>query len=174
MSMAHYQLARLFESLFRAIKFKLPTGRMARDLEDKSNYFLSAQASFLNAVRYHHPKYAVAAGFALGAIYEQFYRDLMDAEIPNTLSKSDIKVYFGELKKKIRPLVEKALRVYERNLKLAKRLGRNEAWRIKTQGQLARLRALFKRDFSGLDKVSAAPKPTKKKKRKKRTRKRRK
>ena len=147
-SMAEYQMGQIYASLFRTIKFKLPPSRMARDLEDKSNYFLKAQRHYLGAVRRHHPKYAVAAGYQLGLLYERFYRDLMAAEIPKGLGADGLKIYFDELKKKIHPLIDKAERVYRKSLELASRLGETEArWIRKTRAKLTRLKKLIAKDF---------------------------
>lgn len=146
-SLAQFRIGEIYRELFGTIRFRLPLERMARDLEDKSNYFLKTQAAYLRTLRYSHPDLAVAAGFRLGAIYEQFYDDMMGAEVPNDLTKEEVEIYYEELRKKIRPLITKAIDIYERNIRMAQRLGRSKAdWVRKSRASLARLKEVLRQN----------------------------
>ena len=147
-SMAQYQIGEIYRELFAAIHFRLPVDRMMRDLEDKSNLFLKAQNAYLRAVRLHHPEYAVKAGYRLGALYEVFYDDMMSAEVPAELDQEEVDVYYEELRKKVRPLVVRAIDIYERNLQLGRRMGEGGEWVRKTEASLARLQEVLRDDAS--------------------------
>ena len=145
-SLAQFQIGELYRDLFASIRFKLPTERMARDLEDKSNFFLMAQNAYLKTLRLQHPDYAVTAGYRLGALYEVMYDDMMAAEIPSELSRDEVEAYFEELRDKIRPLLVRAIDIYERNLRMGQRLGTSSDWVDRTETSLARLKEVLRQD----------------------------
>lgn len=144
-SVAQFEVGEIYRELFSSVRFRLPLERMARDLEDKSNYFLKAQNAYLKTVRHHHPELAVAAGHRLGSLYEQFYDDMMGAEVPADLKPQEMDIYFEELKAKVRPLVERAMDIYERNIRMAERMGRgDDAWVDRSRQSLARLKDVLR------------------------------
>jgi len=144
-SVAQFEVGEIYRELFASVRFRLPLERMARDLEDKSNYFLKAQHAYLKTVRHHHPELAVAAGHRLGSLYEQFYDDMMAAEVPADLKPEEMDIYFEELKAKVRPLVERAIDIYERNIRMAERMGRgDDAWVDRSRQSLARLKDVLR------------------------------
>lgn len=145
-SLAQFQIAEIYRELFHSIRFQLPVERMERDLEDKSNFFLKSQSGYLKALRLRHPDFATISGYRLGALYEDFYDDMMAAEIPGELSREQVDEYYGELKAKIRPLLVRAIDVYERNLRLGQRIGRADDWVTKTEASLARLKDVLRQE----------------------------
>ena len=145
-SMAQYEVGQIYSELFGAIRFRLPIQEMARDLEDKSNLFIKAQNAYVKAVRHHHRDFAVKSGFQLGALFEQMYDDMMVAEVPDDLTQEEIDIYYGELRKHVRPLVTKAIDIYERNIQLGRRLKGGEEWVKKTESGLARLKEVLRSD----------------------------
>ena len=142
--LAHKRVGYLYGSLVDSIKIKLPVERMARDIEEKANYFLKAQSHLLDAIRRHHPEYSVAAGHRLGTLFEAFYRDLMNAEVPEELDEGDHGVYIRELKKKVKPLIEKAVYTFRRTAELGNRLDYDGEWTQKARGSLRRLEQYIK------------------------------
>ncbi len=147
-SLAQYRIGEIYRELFASIRFKLPLERMARDLEDKSNFFLMAQSAYLRALRLHHPEWAVVAGFRLGALYETMYEDMLAAEVPAELSAEEVEVYYEALRERVRPLLERAIDIYERNLRLGQRFGKRDAWMHKTEASLARLKDVLRAESS--------------------------
>ncbi len=143
-SQAQFRIGEIYRELFASIRFRLPLERMARDLEDKSNFFLMAQSAFLRALRLQHPDWAVVAGYRLGALYETMHDDMMAAEVPNDLSPEEIEIYEEELRSKVRPLLVRAVDIYERNLRLGQRFGKRDDWMQKTEASLARLQDLLR------------------------------
>lgn len=157
-SMAQYRIGEIYRELFAAIRFKLPLERMARDLEDKSNFFLMAQSAYLRALRLQHPEWATQAGFRLGALYETMYEDMMGAEVPDDLTRDEIEIYYEALRDKVRPLLVRAIDIYERNIRLGQRMGRRDGWVSKTEASLARLREVLRAESSRAAENQLAPK----------------
>jgi len=145
-SLAQFRIGEIYRALFGSIRFKLPLDRMARDLEDKSNFFLMAQSAFLRALRLQHPDWAVVAGFRLGTLYETMYEDMLAAEVPTDLNEEEVAIYEEELRSKIRPLLVRAIDIYERNLRLGQRFGKRDDWMQKTEASLTRLQDLLRED----------------------------
>ncbi len=147
-SIAQFRIGEIYRELFASIRFKLPLERMARDLEDKSNFFLMAQSAYLRTLRLQHSEWAVVAGFRLGALYETMYEDMLAAEVPDTLTEEEVGIYFEELHAKIRPLLMRAIDIYERNLRLGQRFGKRDSWMQKTEASLARLKDVLRAQSS--------------------------
>lgn len=146
MVQTYFGLGRTFHAQVREIKLILPPDRMGDDLVEKARLFTSAQANYIEALRHHHPQWSMGAGFMIGKLYEDFYADIFNAEIPDTLSDEQVALYFEELRKQIRPLMERAIDVYERNLSLSKRMGidaETDAWVSQTTMKLNRLRSFL-------------------------------
>ena len=117
-----FGLGRALHGQVAAIPLELPTEKMGEDLERKAQLFLSAQSAYIRALRVHHPKWSVAAGYMIGRLYEDFYLDILSAEIPDGLTDEQVALYFEELRKQLRPLMVRAIQVYEKNLSLSKRI----------------------------------------------------
>ena len=100
----------------------------------------------LKALRLQHPDYAVVSGYRLGALYEVMYDDMMAAEIPTELTREEVELYYEELKKKIRPLLVRAIDIYERNLRMGQRFGKQGEWVKRTEASLARLKEVLRQD----------------------------
>lgn len=146
-SLAQFRIGEIYMQLFASIRFRLPLERMARDLEDKSNFFLMAQSAFLRALRLQHPDWAVIAGYQLGRLYETMHADMLAAEIPAELTPEEIEIYEEELHDKVRPLLVRAIDIYERNLRLGQRFGKRDDWMQKTEASLERLQELLRSEM---------------------------
>jgi len=157
-SQAQYMIGGVYKRLFSVIKFRLPVESMRRDLLDKSAFFLKSQAAFLRCIRLRNSYYSVAAGFQLGKLYEDMFDDMMKAEIPGDLDKEELALYYDELKKHIRPLVERSIEIYERNLGMSDRQGKGSEWAKKTEKSLERMRRVLRLEF-GVKKSEALRPP---------------
>jgi tetratricopeptide (TPR) repeat protein len=143
-ALAHYEIGEIYRALFRSIAFRLPVERMEADLDDKSKLFIKAQHAYLKSIRVKNSYWSVAAGFQIGAIYEEFYDDFLAAEHPPELTRDEVAVYMEELRIKTRPLIERAVEVYERNVMMSERAGMAKSeWAEKSKERLERLRKLL-------------------------------
>lgn len=140
---ANFGLGRSLHAQVSEIKLVLPPAKMGSDLKRKGTLFSAAQINYIRALSAHHPTWSVAAGYMIGRLYEDFYTDILGAEIPTDLSEEHLALYFEELRKQIRPLMERAVQVYEKNLSLSKRIGHKDQnkWVQETNENLRRLRS---------------------------------
>lgn len=136
---AQYGISRVYHELFRALKFRLPVERMEKDMEDKISLFMRAQTAYIRTMRKGNAHWATAAGYYIGLMYEEMYRDLLAAETPD-LSDEESQLYFEELRSQIRPLMERALQIYEKNITLSERYNVDNDYTRKTQEGLERLK----------------------------------
>ncbi len=140
---AYFGLGRSLHAQVSDIKLVLPPEKMGSDLKRKGMLFSGAQVNYIRALSAHHPTWSVAAGYMIGRLYEDFYTDILGAEIPDDLSEEQLTLYFEELRKQIRPLMERAVQVYEKNISLSERIGQKEKnkWVRETNENLGRLRS---------------------------------
>lgn len=142
----YFGLGRSFHERVSEITLELPPETMGQDLERKAALFTSAQSNYLEALRHHNPQWSMAAGYMIGKLYEDFYTDIFNAEIPDDLNREEVALYFEELRKHIRPLMDRAISVYKKNLALSKRLGSSETdneWVANTSQKLERLESFL-------------------------------
>lgn len=137
---SQFGLSRVYHELFRKIKLSLPVERMETDLEDKAQLFKQAQSRYLRTIRAGNPHWASASRYYLAKMYEDFYTDILAAEIPDDLNDEEAAFYFDELRNKIRPLMEQAMRFYEKTIILSERDGVDNDFTRRTQASLDRLK----------------------------------
>ena len=143
--MAQYHLGLIAHERYKQAQVHLPEKRMAEELEAKAGLLLDAQARYVKAIRVKNPDWAAAAGFQIGALYRDFYDSMINAPLPDPV-KADAElreVYFEELKKKIRPLLEKALRTQENVVLMAERTGVMNDFVKKSNTEMDALRRLL-------------------------------
>jgi tetratricopeptide (TPR) repeat protein len=149
---AQFGLGRALHLQVLDIPLVLPPERMGVDLERKANLFIQAQSAYIRALRVHHPQWSIAAGYMIGRLYEDFYVDIFSSEIPEGLSEEALSLYFEELRSQLKPLMHRAISVYEKNLSLSKRIvtpgSEDEAWQRQTELHLQRLKAYLQDPFT--------------------------
>jgi tetratricopeptide (TPR) repeat protein len=140
---SYFGMGRAHHEQVLDIPLVLPPERMGQDLQEKAELFMAAQGSYIRALSYHHPQWSMAAGYMIGRLYEDFYKDIFQSEIPDDLSEEAIALYFEELRKQIRPLMERAVQVYEKTMSLSERIVRPDEqnrWVEVTEMQLQRMK----------------------------------
>jgi tetratricopeptide (TPR) repeat protein len=139
LAFSQYNLGQISHERFRRTPIRLPETQMDKDLEQKAGLLLKAQRSYIETIKYGNPRWASAAGFQVGSLYEELYDAFMAAPIPAGLDDEGRAVYREELRKKIRVLLEKSLRWYRENLLMVERLGVDTDWAEKTKVSYAKL-----------------------------------
>lgn len=140
---AYFGIGEVYHRKVLQIPLVLPPERMGADLQEKADLFMRSQSHYIKALSFHHPQWSMAAGYMIGKLYEDFYADIFQSEIPDDLTQEHIALYFDELRKTLRPLMERAIQVYEKNLSLSRRLPTaqdDNPWVISTNQQLDRLK----------------------------------
>jgi len=145
-AMACFIGASIWHDMFSRIRFYLPVERMEKDLDDKTSYFWRAHSEYLRTMRVGNIYWGVKAGLALGRLFEEFYEHLMEAEVPSELTSEDLDVYYKELKRMTRPLLVEAMRVYERNIQIARLNGANEEWLSEAHQRIQRIKTILKEE----------------------------
>jgi tetratricopeptide (TPR) repeat protein len=147
LGLCKYHLGEIPHERFRAAPLRLPEKQMRADMEDKARLLLFAQRMYTDTIKLGNPQWASASGYQVASLYEEFYDAFIHAPMPPELlgAGNDEKreVYFDELRKKIRVLLEKSLRWNEQNLLMMERLGVQNEWRDKSKLAFAKLQRLL-------------------------------
>jgi tetratricopeptide (TPR) repeat protein len=153
--MARFYRAAIIHRRFREQEVRLPEAQMAKDLDAKLALVELAQAAYNDAIRVKHMFWVSAAGYQLGTLYEEFYDALMHAPVPEWLDDEQRQVYFEELKGRLRPVVNKAIWVFEKNVESARRLGVSNEFIDRTEARMARLQSILLAGEPGLGRPHA-------------------
>jgi TolA-binding protein len=156
LGLVKYHLGQIPHERFRALPLRLPEKQMAKDMDDKARLLLSAQRQYIETIKMGNPQWASASGYQVGSLYEEFYDSFIHAPIPPELlgatNQEKREVYYEELRKRIRILLEKSLRTHEQNLLMLERLGVQNEWRDKSKLAFGKLQRMldpsFKFDFA--------------------------
>ncbi len=117
-------------------------GVLAAELERKSELLLSAQEEYLAAIRLGDERWAVAAGYRVGELYDALREQVLEAPLPPGLDDAQAASYRAELRREVRVLAAKAMTAYEETLALARRAGVDDVrFLADAESSLGRLRA---------------------------------
>lgn len=141
--MARFYRAAIHHRNFRDVPIRLPERVMAEDFARKFALLEQAQAGYNDTVKSRHMFWVSAAGYQLGALFEEFYDAMMYAPVPEWLDDAQRQAYYEELKNQLRPVVNKAIWVFEKNLATARRLGYESAFTAQTEAKLGELQAIL-------------------------------
>lgn len=159
-AMARFYRAAIIHLRFREVPVRLPEAQMEKDFERKLELLEQAQEAYNEVIRARHVYWVSAAGFQLGALFEEFYDAIMHAPVPDWLDEAQRRVYYEELEEQLRPVIDKAVWVFEKNLETARKLGYENQFVELTQERLAQLQAvMLGRDASGAPIPRLAPSP---------------
>ncbi len=137
---AQFELAELERTRFADIPLLMPLARMQRDLDRKARHFLRAQRAYLRVVQHGSVYWGLAAGYRLGDMYEAFSASLLQAEAPADLDADHGALYRAELHAAVRPYLDRALALYEENLKRSQTVSAHNEWVERTAAGIAKLR----------------------------------
>lgn len=161
LGLCKYHLGEIPHERFRAIPLRLPEKQMSIDMEDKARLLLFAQRQYIETIKLGNPQWASASGYQIGSMYEEFYDAFIHAPIPPELEGPDNQekrdVYYDELRKRIRILLEKSLRTHEQNLMMLERLGVQNEWREKSKLAFAKLQQILDPSYKMEFAAPAAP-----------------
>jgi len=165
LGLCKYHLGEIPHERFRAAPLRLPEKQMGIDLEEKAHLLLVAQRQYIDTVKLGNAQWASASGYQIASLYEEFYEALIHAPVPPELlgKANDEKreIYYEQLRKRIRILLEKSLRYHEQTLQMVERLGVQNEWRDKSKLAYAKLQRLldpsYKVEFADPSAPAAAP-----------------
>ncbi|HEY3355393.1 MAG TPA: tetratricopeptide repeat protein [Polyangia bacterium] len=139
LAMAHYYLAEIPHEQFRGQPIRLPEKQLERDLERKAQLLLTAQGRYIAAINVRNPHWAAASGYQVGALYREFYDAVVGAPIPHddlrrraktagVTYQEVLKAYNDGVRQYMRPVLENAIRIHEKTLAMAERVGVRNEW----------------------------------------------
>jgi TolA-binding protein len=132
---ATLRLAAPEQELFKRIALKAP---LEKTLKRKKTQMQSAIAGYKRAAEYGIAEVTTAATFHIGEIYQQFGAALMKSERPKGLNAEELEQYDILLEEQAYPFEDKAIAVYESNIKLTTK-GIYDEWVKKSFTALAKL-----------------------------------
>ncbi len=141
--MARFYRAAIWHRRFREVPIRLPEKQMTEDFARKFALLEKAQDAYNHTIKAKHMFWVSAAGYQLGSLFEEFYDAMMYAPIPDWLDDKQRQVYYEELKNQLRPVVNKAIWVFEKNLATARRLGYESAFTAQTEAKLGELQSIL-------------------------------
>jgi tetratricopeptide (TPR) repeat protein len=142
-ALARFYRAAILHLAFRAAPIRLPEAQMAKDFAHKLDLLEQAQAAYNQVVRAKHMYWVSAAGYQLGSLYEEFYDAVMHAPVPNWLDEAQRRVYYEALEEQLRPVIDKAAWVFEKNLETARMYGYDSEFIARSEAQLAQMQAIL-------------------------------
>lgn len=141
--MARFYRAAILHRRFREVEIELPEKVMEAAFAKKLELLSAAQGAYNHAIRANHMFWVSAAGYQLGHLFGELYDDLMYAPVPAWLDERARRIYYDELKKQLRPVFEKAVWVFEKNLEAARKFGYESPFVERTQAQLGHMQAVL-------------------------------
>lgn len=141
--MARFYRAAILHRQFRDVEIRLPEAVMEEGFKAKLELLTRAQDAYNHTIKAKHMFWVSAAGFQLGHLFSELYDALMYAPVPEWLDERQREVYFEELKAQLRPVVTKAIWVFEKNLETARRLGYDNDFIQRTEAKLGHLQAVM-------------------------------
>lgn len=150
--MARFYRAAILHRKFRDVAIVLPETVMAERFKRKLELLVKAQDAYNHTIKAKHMFWVSASGYQLGHLFGEFYDALMYAPVPDWLDARQRQIYYEELKTQIRPVVDKAVWVLEKNLETARRLGYESEFIAQTEAKLTHLQRVLEPDEVGLGK----------------------
>jgi tetratricopeptide (TPR) repeat protein len=139
----YFRRGELYQRLSHDVLLKLPLAKMQTDLKAKARLFRKSQDGYIDAVNVQNSYWATASGMKLGGLYEQFYLDVLQAELPDDFDQDTRRFYLVALKKQLQPVLEQSLVIYEKNITMSQRIGADNEWVAETEKRLVKLRQLI-------------------------------
>ncbi len=146
LAQAEFWIGEIYRSYFDEIRLdpsKSDEHGLLDTLESKAQFLLSAQGHYLRAIRRGDGEWATASGYRIGELYESLHEQMIAAPLPTGLNQEQRDVYREELKKKVRVLLDKAMKIYSQTLQTAQRVNATSDYVRKTNEALERMRALL-------------------------------
>ena len=142
-AMARFYRAAILHRRFRDVTIHLPEPQMNQDFQTKLALLERAQDAYNLTIQARHVYWVSAAGYQLGSLFEEFYDAIMYAPVPEWLDEQQRLTYYDQLEEQLRPVVDKAIWVFEKNLETARKLGYDNEFVALSEQQLERLQTVL-------------------------------
>jgi len=135
------QAERLFQQ-FDEIELEFPQDKLKERLKEKGEALAKAEKVYETiAFEMKSPRWASAAAFRIGAMYDNFYQSIYDLPLPDGLNERQKMEYRMFLDERAAPVQEKAVARYNAALKVALDLKAYNEWSRKSAKKISELRS---------------------------------
>lgn len=141
--MAQFYRGEIIRDRMHAVVLPQAEDEIEPALEHKCQLLLDAQFEYTRTIKVAHPHWAAAAAYRIGNLYRTLWDDILGTPPPTDLTDEEKEIYLEVLRDKLRVLLEKAVKQWERTLKMARRLNLDNEWVDKTTLELEEIRALL-------------------------------
>jgi tetratricopeptide (TPR) repeat protein len=140
-----FQRAEIYRAISNQVELKMPLERMKRAFAEKVKFFRKALYAYVSCIQVHHQYWGLAAGFQLAKMHEDIYFQIIHAEKPDDFDEETTLIYRHQLKKRIFPLLQESVSIYQKNAELGQRIGARHEWVKATQEKLSALHAMIEK-----------------------------
>jgi tetratricopeptide (TPR) repeat protein len=134
-------------ALFEDVKLVQP---LEDNLNKKEELLKDALAGYTSAAKYRISEVTTEATYKMGEMLEHLQDSMMTSERPEALTSEQLAEYNSMLEEQAYPFEEKAITIYEGNIRRTTEAGIYDQWIKKSYGRLAALLpASYKRDEVG-------------------------
>lgn len=148
-AMSHFYMGMIARRQFAEIPLRLPDDQLERDIEAKADLVLLAHDRFSRAIELGGPRWGTAAGYELGAMQEEFWREIVTAPIPPYLSPDQVEIYKEEVHAHAVEFLERALSLYGQTAELAEAHRTSTRWSRAAQARASAVAELLARVEAG-------------------------
>jgi tetratricopeptide (TPR) repeat protein len=145
MAEIYFQRAEIYKAISNQFELKMPLERMKRAFSDKVRFFRKALYAYVSCIQVHHSYWGLAAGFQLAKMHEDVYYQIIHAEKPDDFDEETTLIYRHQLKKRIFPLLQESVSIYQKNAELGQRIGAQHEWVKATQEKLSELHLMIQK-----------------------------
>ena len=139
-AMARFKMGEILEEQMRSVFLPAEENALKDALEEKCQRLLDAQTEYTDAIRLGEAHWAAASAYRIGKLYRNLWEDMVAAPPPSDLGEEEREIYVEVLKERIQVLLEKAVRQWERVVKMGKRLELDDEWVETAEAEIREVR----------------------------------
>lgn len=154
---ARFLLGELSRTEAEALVFRIDDPQLELAIERRVQLVTHAHVLYNDAIHVGNPHWAAASGHRIGDIYRGLYGSIVEAPLPCDWQEPAVRIYRERTARRLRPLVQGALRAWEATIDMARRNGiSGNDWVRRTDEQIETLRRLV---LQGPDPALMRPNP---------------
>ncbi len=147
---AQYDLAELARMAFEAVTFGTDEAEIREALDIKLGHMVEASDAYVQVIKIGNYYWAAASGYQVGQLLRTLFDHMMAAPVPPELDTEElVETYYDYLHEYIRPLLERAVSIWEKTLLMAERVDIDCEWVKILEEKLAETRGMLAQDLLG-------------------------
>ncbi len=140
---ARFLLGEMSRTDAEQIVVRIDDAQLEQAIERRVQLVTHAHVLYNDAIRVGNPHWAAASGHRIGDIYRNLYGSIVETPLPCDWLEPAIRIYRDRTARRLRPLVQGALRAWEATIDMARRNGiSGNDWVRRTDEQVETLRRL--------------------------------